>query len=144
MGDLTGDSMAGLTGELMGDLVSEPRGEEAGILTGDAAARVGEGTADGSWTGADEGHGGLSAAGEGDGVVLSGFSSSGMNGSGKNRVPGDFTRITCDSGSGEGLSGERTMSSFCTGLTLDSSILEAILRLSDFLSSSGSTSGRSV
>lgn len=89
MGDRTGDSMAGLTGELMGEL----GGDESGILTGGAAAvRVGEG-AGGPWTGTGEGHSGLLAVGEGDGVVLSGLKSSGMNGSGKKRAPGEFTRV---------------------------------------------------
>lgn len=92
MGDLTGDSMVGLTGELMGNLVGEMGGDEAGTLTGEAAAtRVGEGTEEGSWTGAGEGYSGLLAAGEGDGVALTDFVSSGMKGSGKKRVPGDFT-----------------------------------------------------
>ena len=58
-----GDSIVGLTRELMGDLMSEPRGEEAGTLTREAAA-VGEGTEEGSWTGAGEGLSGLCAVGE--------------------------------------------------------------------------------
>lgn len=135
MGDPTGDSTAG---ELMGDLVSELRGDEAGRLTGEAAVGVGEGTEEGCWTGAGEGHSGLLAAREG--VEPSVFLSSGMNGSGKKRMPGDFTGVICGSGSGDGLSEERTNSSFCMGLMLDGSILEAIFRLCDFPSSSGSTS----
>lgn len=128
--------MSVLTGELMGVLVVELARGEAGRSTGEAAAAVGvgEGTAEGSWAGTGEGHTGLLAAVEGDGVVLMGFVSSGMNGSGKKRVPGDLARA-----SGDGLSGERT-SSFCTGLMLDGSMLEATSRLSDFLSSSGNTS----
>lgn len=132
-GDLTGDSMAGLTGEMMGDSAGDLGGDEAGA----AAARVGEGTEEGLWAGAGEGHTGLLATG--DGVVRSSVTSSGMKGSGKKRVPGDFTRqggdigVICVSGWGDGLSGERTTSSsFCTGLVLDGSILEAIPRLSDF------------
>lgn len=88
MGDRTGDSTAG---EMMGDLVSELRGDEAGRLMGEAAVRVGEGTEEGSWTGGGEGHSGLLAAGEG--VEPSVFLSSGMNGSGKKRAPGDFTSV---------------------------------------------------
>ncbi len=91
MGDRTGDSMVGLNGELMGDSVGEIGGDETGTLTGEAAAaRVGEGTEEGSWTGTGEGHSGLLATG-GDGVPLVDFVSSGMKGSGKKRVPGDFT-----------------------------------------------------
>lgn len=82
----------------MGDLVVELGRGEAGALTGEAetGARVGEGTEEGFWTGTGEGHSGLLAAGEGEGegVVLSaGFVSSGKYGSGKKRVPGDFTRV---------------------------------------------------
>lgn len=116
-GDLSGSMTAGCTGELMGDLVVELGRGEAGALTGEAetGARVGEGREEGSWTGTGEGHSGLLAAGGGEGVVLSaGFVSSGKYGSGKKRVPGDFTRIISVSGSGDGLSGERTTSSFCT------------------------------
>ncbi len=81
----------------MGDLVVELGRGEAGALTGEAetGARVGEGTEEGSWTGTGEGHSGLLAAGGGEGIVPSaGFVSSGKYGSGKKRVPGDFTRIT--------------------------------------------------
>lgn len=94
MADLTGDSMAGSTGELMGDLVVELGGGEAGRLTGGveaAAVRVGEKAEEGLWTGTGDRHSGLLAAGEGKGVALSGFVSSGMNGSEKKRVPGVFT-----------------------------------------------------
>lgn len=87
-GDVTCDSMAGLTGELMGDLAGDIGEEEA-------AARVGEERVEGLWTGAGEGHSGLLAAG--DGVVLSSVSS-GTKGSGKKRVPGDFTRQGGDVG----------------------------------------------
>lgn len=80
----------------MGDLVNEVRGDEAGTLTGEAAAAtasVGEGTEEGSWTGAGEVDSGLLVAGEGDGVDLCGFISSGRNGSEKKRAPGDLTRF---------------------------------------------------
>lgn len=93
MGDLTGDSVAGLSGEPMGDLVGELGREETGTLAGEAAAAVGEWTEERLWAGPGERHCGLLAAG--DGVVLSGFVSSGMNGSGKKRVPGDFTSGIC-------------------------------------------------
>lgn len=96
MGDLTGDSTAGLIGELIGVLVVELGWGEAWTLIGEAAAtaaRVGEGTGEASWTGTGEGHSGLMAAGRGEDSVLSGFVSSSMNGSGKKRVSGDFTRV---------------------------------------------------
>lgn len=79
-GDPTGESTAGFTGETTGDL----GGDEAG-----SAARVGEETGEGLWTGAGEGHSGLLMVG--DGLVFSGVGSSRRKGSGKNRLPGDFT-----------------------------------------------------
>lgn len=97
MADPAGDSMAGSTGELVGDLVVELGGGEAGTLTEEVEAAVavgvGERAEEGSWTGKGDRHSGLLADGEGKGVVLSGFVSSGMNGSGKKRVPGVFTKL---------------------------------------------------
>lgn len=94
MGDLTGDSVAGLSGETMGDFVGELGRDKTGTLEGEAAAAAaGEGTEERLWARPGEGHCGLLVAG--DGVVLSGFVSSGMNGSGKKRVPGDFTSCIC-------------------------------------------------
>lgn len=146
IGELTGDSTTGLTGELMGDLEAAVDQVVVGMMTGGeaaavAATRVGEGTEEGVCRVAGDGHSGLLVAGGGEGVVLSGFvfGSSGMNGSEKKRLPGGITRPRCASGSGDGLSGERTTSSFGTGLILDGSILEDILGLSNFWSSSGST-----
>lgn len=76
-----GDSLAGGP---IGDLVR-------GLGGGEAAG--GDGTQGASWAGAAGGHSGLVAAKGGEGVRLSGFISSGMNGSGKKRVPGDVTAV---------------------------------------------------
>lgn len=147
---MRGDSLGGCSGEAAGGLVGERGGDEAevGVLTGvEAAALVGEGTGDNCWTGAGEGHSGLLEVG--DGVIFSGFVSSGMKGSGKKRRPGDFTgliyktkqtteefriqvkainrfeplkhHLTWVSGSGDGLSGKRTILSFCSRPMLDGS-----------------------
>ena len=92
-GDATGNWITGFSGEATGDLVGELGGDEAETVKGEATGEgdgEGAGTDKASWTGAGEGHSGLLAAGER--LVLSGFVSSGMNGSGKKRVPGDFTR----------------------------------------------------
>lgn len=141
--------------------MGEGGGDEAevGVLTGvAAAAKVGKGTGDDSWTGAGEGHSGLLEVG--DGVIFSGFVSSGMKGSGKKWTPGDFTgliyktkqtteefriqvkatncfelqkdHLTCVSGSGDGLSRERTISSFCSRLMLDGSEFTKGRRKSSF------------
>lgn len=92
----TGDLMVDSAGELMGDLVVKVGGGEVGSLAGgvEAAGSVGEMAVEGSRTGTGDWHGGLLAAGEGEGVVLSGCVSSGRNGSGKKRVPGLFSRGT--------------------------------------------------
>lgn len=82
--ELTGESIVGLMGEAAGDMIGELADSVPGTLTGEATG-IGEGT--------DERHSGLLATGEG--VVRSGFFSSGMNGSGKKRVSGDFTRGIC-------------------------------------------------
>lgn len=88
--------MAGLSGELMADLVGELGEDKAGALDGEAAATVvGERTEEESRAGAGKGHRGLWSLGAGVGVVLSGFAASGINGSEKKRVPGDFMRGIC-------------------------------------------------
>lgn len=59
--------------------------------TREVAAGVGDGSEERAWTGEDEGLRGLLAAGDRD--VFSGFISSGIKGSVKKRVPGDFTGV---------------------------------------------------
>lgn len=87
---LEGDLSAGVTGELArGDLaVRAGRGEEESL------AGRGEAGEEGGRTGAGEHDAGLLAVGEGDAAVVSGFVSSGRNGSGKKRLPGLFSRDT--------------------------------------------------
>lgn len=97
MADLAGDSMAGSTGEPTRELFVELGGGEAGTLRGKAeaavAVRAGERAEEGSGTRTGDRHNGLLVAGEGVEVVLSSGISSGMNGSGKKRVPGVFSKL---------------------------------------------------
>lgn len=88
-GDLRGDSSAGFTGELMDSAAGDiGGGDEAGAAIV-APAGDGDGSGEKSWTGAGEGHTGLLVVG--DGIIFSTLGSSETSGSGKNRVPGDFT-----------------------------------------------------
>lgn len=77
----------------MGNLMVKLGGVEVGILTGGlegvAGWIIGEAAGEG---GGDEGPCGLLATGEGERAVLFGFTSLGMNGSGKNREPGVITK----------------------------------------------------
>lgn len=79
-GDLTGDWPDGFSGEAMG----ETGGEEAGEAEGRVMAGAGDGM--GAENETDEGLSGFLTAG--DTAV---FSSSGKKGTGKKRMPGDFT-----------------------------------------------------
>lgn len=96
MTDLTGVSTPGSNGEPIDDLVAELGEEEVGTLTeGEqeaAAMKGGERAEEGSWTGIG-GIGEVWAAGEDEGVVFSGFFSSGKNGCGKKRLPGVVTKF---------------------------------------------------
>lgn len=81
----------------MGNLMVKLGGVEVGILTegleGVAGGIVGETAGEGPQTGRGEGFCGLLATGEGERAVFLGFTSLGMNGSGKNREPGVITKV---------------------------------------------------
>lgn len=91
---LEGALSAGVSGELTrGDLAARAgRGEEGPLAgRGEATWETGE---EGERTGVGERNAGLLAVGEGDAAVVSGFVSSGRNGSGKKRLAGLFSRDT--------------------------------------------------
>lgn len=78
----------------MGKLMDKLGGVEVGILTGGlegiAGGIVGETAGEGSQGRRGKG---LLPTGEGERAVLLGFTSLGMNGSGKNREPGVITKV---------------------------------------------------